>query len=577
MPYIVIERVNGLSLQHLLMKNEPLEIHVALDIARQVCDGLHHVHANDVLHRDLKPTNILTVEASGGETQVKLIDFGLAKLVGQNNFQKLTQTGMALGSVMYASPEQCLGQPLDARSDIYSLGCVLYHMLTGYPPYTADNATAVMFQQLNESIGSTEHWSKVPAKLQPLLAKCMAKEKERRYSSSAALNEDLRKLLDGQPAELEGVPVSADAIFCLPANSFGSADAQKSSSNRKSFAIIALSVAALCVLIGGSFLVSRQSAFPTEDQSASSVRDDLSRLVHRSDVTSKSKADRVLSLIESYKRDKAYSLDRSDLVLRAYILANSHYEGKNDLGSVRRICKQALEDCRDTPDVYCQDYIQILLAYHDACVPVRCQLSLMPLLEEALKRYPNADRHLRRMLYAKLGDDYLQLERFDDALQSIKQAQLIAADDAEKIQSKWIELSACTGAIRHYQLKKDFAAVRRYCKQAVNNCRRIDSRSIYPFLWVVHQYHQACLPAHCHHSLIPLLEETVNQYPKEDPRVICGLYLYLAEDYVELGQLDAAKNAATKAASLAVVDAHKIASKALLDKCSDRKQKSRGR
>ncbi len=439
-PYIVIERVNGPSLQHFLSNNQSLDLPLTLDIARQVCDGLQHVHANDVLHRDLKPTNILAIESDGQHPQVKLIDFGLAKLVGGDRFQNLTQTGMALGSVMYASPEQCLGQSLDARSDIYSLGCVLYQMLTGYPPYTADNATAMMFQHLNESIGNAEHWSKIPIELQPVLAKCMAKEKERRYSSALALNEDLHKITRNQPAELEGVPVSANSVFGSLSNSFLSTGQSQPSPNRNRFAIF-LACLAVCLIGAGSFLSLRLNETASVKQSMCiSERDQLYKLVATTEAgkVDEPTSKHILSLVDSYKSKDAGSLDRTELVLQAIHRALGYYSSKKDLALVRRYCKQALEDYHGIDEDHCTEYMWLVEMYHEACVAANCQLSLVPLLEDTLRRYPNAPRARRCSLYLSLGQDYLLLKRYDEARKSANQAASLAVSDQQKNSCKWI-------------------------------------------------------------------------------------------------------------------------------------------
>ncbi len=556
-PYIVIERVNGESLQRLLAKNEPMDVPMALDIARQVCDGLQHVHANGVLHRDLKPTNILTVDSPGHGVHVKLIDFGLAKLIGLNNFQKLTQTGMALGSVMYASPEQCLGQPLDARSDIYSLGCVLYEMLTGFPPYTADNVTAVMFQQLNESVGSTGNWLKVPAELQPVLSKCMAKEKERRYSSAAALKEDLERVLDGHVAELEGSAVAADDTFHSAKNPFRSPSGPEFNSARKHFVVGTLAFLAFCLIIAGGVLsLGRTEVAPPQPLARTLVHDQLYQLVNENKIgqLDEPKVKRILSLIESYKRDRYRYMDHTSLMMQAYQMANSYYYDKKDWGAVRQYCKQALEDCSDTTkDPNGNYYLNLVQAYHDACVPAHCQLSLIPLLENTLKRYPEGNRSHRFGLYRALATDYLELGRFQDARQAANQAASLTVKEKNKDVGKWVLLGAYHQVIISHSDKKDWAAVRRYCKHAVEDC---GDKAADPagdvYLNVVQAYHDACLPTHCNVSLVPLLQNTLKRYPNGNRGYRLGLYRSLAYDYVEQGRFDAARQAANSAAALAV-------------------------
>ncbi len=139
--FIVMEFVPGKSLADILKEERPLEPARAADIAAQVADALAAAHAAGIIHRDIKPGNIM-VEPNGS---VKVLDFGIARAVDGHS---LTQTATVLGTSAYMSPEQALGQPVDARSDIYSLGCVLYEMLTGQPPFVADVAAAVMHQHV---------------------------------------------------------------------------------------------------------------------------------------------------------------------------------------------------------------------------------------------------------------------------------------------------------------------------------------------------------------------------------------------------------------------------------------------
>ncbi len=454
-PYLVIERVSGTSLQNLLAKNQPLEVPLALDIARQVCDGLQHAHASDILHRDLKPGNVIIVDAAGQRPHVKIIDFGLAKLIGPDRFQKLTQTGMALGSFMYASPEQCMGQSVDACSDIYSLGCTLYEMVTGYPPFTADNATAVMFQQLNESVGSTDHWSEVPAELQPVLAKCMAKEQSRRYSSAEALEEDLGKVLEGRSAELEGDPVSAAAAYRGVSNPFPSAGRLASSAGMN-FLIVALTSVALCAMVIGVFLSLRRStAEPVQEATTPDlVRDQLYQLVHttRTKECDEATTKRLFDLIDQYRRDRSFALDHTNLIQKAYGLAMEPYYKKGDFASLRPRIKQALEDCRWTSEADCSQYLGFVQMYHEACEPVNCHLSLIPMLQDVLKRYPKADEQVRLQLYLALGKDYFQLKQFDSARQAASQAASIAESDAEKQKSKHL-LDKCNREQREFSAR----------------------------------------------------------------------------------------------------------------------------
>lgn len=430
-PYIVIEHVNGHSLQQLISRNEPLEVIQALDIASQACDGLQHIHSNDVLHRDLKPTNILITEYGQVRTQAKLIDFGLAKSLASYRFQQLTQEGLTVGSVMYASPEQCLGQPLDSRSDIYGLGCVLYQMLTGYPPFTGDNATAVMFQQLNESVINTRHWSKIGPDLQLVIEKCMAKQKEQRYSSALALNNDLRKMIN---ANQGNAPIRAKGFRSQSSRFAQKITGKLNAYDSKQFILMTLLLSVLCMVIAGTVMSLRVIAVSSSKQlMPCSARDQLFQLVYSTEVQQidDHTADRLISLIDLYKSDRSYSTDHTDLVLKAYTRAVKHRLARKQFALARQYCKQALEDCsRITGNSY--EYLGIVLSYYEACLSVHCELSLMPLLEESLRRFPDADAGTRCNLYLALGDCYLKLERFEAARSAATQASALIYDQNQK-------------------------------------------------------------------------------------------------------------------------------------------------
>ena len=187
--FIVMEYVPGRSLAEILSEREhkPLEPDEAADIAAQVADALSAAHAAGIIHRDIKPGNIM-IEPDGS---VKVLDFGIARALDSHT---LTQTATVLGTSAYMSPEQALGQPVDARSDIYSLGCVLYEMLTGEPPFIADVSAAVLHQHVRvEPKPARERNPAIPPALNDPVMQMLAKSPGDRPQTAANVRDGLRQ------------------------------------------------------------------------------------------------------------------------------------------------------------------------------------------------------------------------------------------------------------------------------------------------------------------------------------------------------------------------------------------------
>ena len=190
LPYTVLEWIDGGLLREHLYHGRPLEIDEALRIATQLCAALDYCHARGIVHRDLKPDNVLV----GADGRVTLMDFGAALLEGA---RKITTASLstALGTPDYMSPEQVKGQRGDARSDVYSLGIMLYEMLAGAPPYSGDNALAVMAQHVQAEPAPLRTKNKrVSAALEAVVAKALSKDPDARYQTMGAFQHDLEHL-----------------------------------------------------------------------------------------------------------------------------------------------------------------------------------------------------------------------------------------------------------------------------------------------------------------------------------------------------------------------------------------------
>jgi serine/threonine-protein kinase len=192
--FIVMELLTGRSLGEELERNGPMAIGSAVAVMRQVCAAVGAAHAAGVLHRDLKPDNVVLEPGEGSAVTAKVLDFGLAKLTDAASGPRptLTKSGVIMGTPAYMSPEQCRGEALDARSDVYELGCVLYEMVTGRPPFVAETSFDVMTQHATvEPTPPSELTPQVPQPVEAAILKALAKRPEQRFESAAELGEAL--------------------------------------------------------------------------------------------------------------------------------------------------------------------------------------------------------------------------------------------------------------------------------------------------------------------------------------------------------------------------------------------------
>jgi eukaryotic-like serine/threonine-protein kinase len=211
--FIVMEFVPGRSLADILRDRKPFEPDEAANIAAQVADALSAAHAAGIVHRDVKPGNIM-VEP---DDSVKVLDFGIARALDSNT---LTQTATVLGTSAYMSPEQALGQPVDARSDIYSLGCVLYEMLTGEPPFMADVSAAVLHQHVRvEPKPARERNPAIPPALNDLVIEMLAKQAKDRPQTAAEVRDRLAQAVPGADPKDRGDELTTIAMAAAMAGS----------------------------------------------------------------------------------------------------------------------------------------------------------------------------------------------------------------------------------------------------------------------------------------------------------------------------------------------------------------------
>ncbi|MBK9143064.1 MAG: serine/threonine protein kinase [Candidatus Melainabacteria bacterium] len=209
LPFMVMEYIDGNSLEQLLRAHNRLRLSQFLTVFYQTCRALSHAHVRGVIHRDVKPSNIMMVKTEQNVNIVKLLDFGIAKIhreTDEESLQKLTQTGDVFGSPYYMSPEQCRGESLDARSDIYSLGCVMYQAITGKRPFEGENAYKTIYMHVNIRplrFGDIRPDLSIPPKLEKIILKCLEKEPRNRYQTSEELSLEIERLAQEVSSEDE--------------------------------------------------------------------------------------------------------------------------------------------------------------------------------------------------------------------------------------------------------------------------------------------------------------------------------------------------------------------------------------
>jgi len=217
LPYIVMEYVDGDTLRDLVRGKGPMAPRRAMEIIADVCAALDFSHKNGIVHRDMKPANIM-VNRQGA---VKVMDFGIARALADSS-NPMTQTAAVIGTAQYLSPEQARGEQVDARSDVYSVGCVLYEILTGEPPFTGDSPVAVAYQHVREDPKLPSHVHPgVPRELDSVVLKAMSKNQANRYQTAAEMRADLIRVLGGQKPQAPTVMTEEDRTTLL-----GSVDGQ---------------------------------------------------------------------------------------------------------------------------------------------------------------------------------------------------------------------------------------------------------------------------------------------------------------------------------------------------------------
>jgi serine/threonine-protein kinase len=257
-PYIVMEYVEGETLRDVLRREGPLPPQRAMALAADICGALDFSHRNGIVHRDVKPGNVMITP----QGTVKVMDFGIARAVS-DSAATMTSTAAVIGTAQYLSPEQARGESVDARSDVYSMGCMLYELVTGAPPFTGDSPVAVAYQHVREDPKLPSSINpQIPAELDAIVLKSMSKNPANRYQSAAEMRNDLLRALAGQ--RVEATPVMGDAektTILAPTRGGGGYgedgawDDEDEQARRRKRKIIAIVSVLAVLLIGGAIAI----------------------------------------------------------------------------------------------------------------------------------------------------------------------------------------------------------------------------------------------------------------------------------------------------------------------------------
>ncbi len=252
LPFIVMEYVEGRTLRDILRTEERLPPRRAMEIAADICAALDFSHRNGIVHRDIKPANVMITPQGA----VKVMDFGIARAVADTS-STVTQTANVIGTAQYLSPEQARGETVDARSDVYSTGCLLYELVTGVPPFQGDSPVAVAYQHVRENpVMPSARNADIPRPLDSIVMKALAKNQLNRYQSAGDMRSDLQRALADRPVSAEAVMTDAERTQFIartppPVVPFRSGyDQAEGDSGRRAALLWAAVVVALLIVIG---------------------------------------------------------------------------------------------------------------------------------------------------------------------------------------------------------------------------------------------------------------------------------------------------------------------------------------
>jgi eukaryotic-like serine/threonine-protein kinase len=272
-PYIVMEYVAGRTLREIIHEGRKILPERALEITSGVLSALDYSHRAGIVHRDIKPANVMLTPAG----DVKVMDFGIARAMADSS-STMTQTAAVVGTAQYLSPEQARGETVDSRSDVYSTGCLLYELLTGRPPFVGESPVSVAYQHVREQAKPPSSLDpELPAQVDAIVMKALAKPIEERYQSAAAMRADIERFLAGKPVIAPAVPMDEATSF-IPAEApaeatsiFTGSALPEADERHRRWPLVLLAVVILALLVAAAVFGSKLFSSAPQQQSVPSV------------------------------------------------------------------------------------------------------------------------------------------------------------------------------------------------------------------------------------------------------------------------------------------------------------------
>ncbi|WP_372729813.1 Stk1 family PASTA domain-containing Ser/Thr kinase [Nocardioides sp.] len=278
-PYIVMEYVAGRTLRDIIREGRKILPERALEITSGVLSALDYSHRAGIIHRDIKPGNVMLTPSG----DVKVMDFGIARAISDAS-STMTQTAAVVGTAQYLSPEQARGETVDSRSDVYSAGCLLYELLTGRPPFVGDSPVAVAYQHVREpATPPSDHDTSLPPEIDAIVMKALTKRLEDRYQSAAAMRSDIERFLAGRPLQAAAPPppppTQATSVIpsvpplpvaptnFTPTTPTPTAYAEEEERSSRTGLLVALAFLLVLLIAGAAYLMPRMFESPPEQVS----------------------------------------------------------------------------------------------------------------------------------------------------------------------------------------------------------------------------------------------------------------------------------------------------------------------